>query len=99
MNHGLAPNIVTRINKILTDYTAVEAAVLYGSRAKGNFKPGSDVDLSLKGEIDFSTLLRISHALDDANMPYRVDVNVFNLLQDADLIDHINRRGVVPYQR
>ena len=47
MNHGLSATVVAAINRVLARCPEVERAVLYGSRAKGNFKPGSDIDLTL----------------------------------------------------
>ena len=46
-NHGLTDATVAQIHEVFARHPEVEKAVLYGSRAKGNFKPGSDVDLTL----------------------------------------------------
>ena len=47
MNHGLTSGTVDRIRSVLARFPQVEKAVLYGSRAKGNYKRGSDIDLTL----------------------------------------------------
>ena len=49
MKYGLPERTVVQICAVLAQYPAVERAVLYGSRAKGNYKPGSDIDLTLYG--------------------------------------------------
>jgi predicted nucleotidyltransferase len=49
MKYGLPDQTVNQICALLAQYPAVERAVLYGSRAKGNYKPGSDIDLTLHG--------------------------------------------------
>mgnify|MGYP000635613206 CR=1 FL=1 len=100
MNHGLSDATVRKIHGVLAGFPQVEKALLYGSRAKGTFKPGSDIDLTLFGtELDFSLLARIDAALDDLLLPYEIDLSVFSDLKQPDLLDHIRRVGVVLYER
>ncbi|MDE6070687.1 MAG: nucleotidyltransferase domain-containing protein, partial [Alistipes sp.] len=74
--------------------------VLYGSRAKGDFRPFSDVDLVLVGEkLNRADLRRIILALDDSPLPYRFDVSIFHDLSNPDLIAHIERVGIVLYRK
>ena len=66
MNHGLTSETVDRIRSVLARFPQVEKAVLYGSRAKGNYKRGSDIDLTLFGSgLNASVLSQISSRLDD----------------------------------
>ncbi|WP_169434499.1 nucleotidyltransferase family protein [Marinobacterium rhizophilum] len=75
-------------------------AILYGSRAKGNFKPGSDVDLTLEGaELSVQVLNEVAWALDDLLLPYQIDLSILEQIYNQDLIDHINREGVRLYTR
>ena len=78
---------------------AIQKAVLYGSRAKGNFKNYSDIDLTLQGE-DLSPhlLADIAEALDELLLPYSIDLSIFEQLNHAALTTHIERVGVVFYQ-
>jgi predicted nucleotidyltransferase len=100
MNHGLSDSTVGSIQEVLAGFPQVEKAVLYGSRAKGTFRPGSDIDLTLFGpELTFSLLARIDEALDDLLLPYEIDLSVFSDLQHPDLIDHIQRVGVALYEK
>jgi uncharacterized protein len=100
MNHGLSEATVKKIQDVLAGFPQVEKAVLYGSRAKGTFKPGSDIDLTLFGsELSFSLLARIDVALDDLLLPYEMDLSVFNDLKHPALLDHIRRVGVVLYEK
>ena len=46
VNHGFSDEAIERIRGVLGQCDAVDSAVLYGSHAKGTFKPGSDVDLT-----------------------------------------------------
>ena len=61
MRFGLKEEAIQAINKVFVNHPEVEKALLYGSRAKGNYKPASDIDLTLMGDgIDLSTLNKIS---------------------------------------
>jgi predicted nucleotidyltransferase len=78
----------------------VEKAVLYGSRAKGTARSGSDIDLVLFGnEVDQETVDRIAVALDDLLLPYQFDLSIFSRISHADLLDHIQRVGVLFYEK
>ena len=91
---GLSENAMAQIKAVLSGYPAIERAVIYGSRAKGNHKPGSDIDLTLIGQrITEAELLALENRLDDLLLPYTFDISRFETLQNAQLIDHINRIG------
>lgn len=99
-NTGLREEEVNAINRILSATAGVEKAVLYGSRAKGNYRPGSDIDLVLKGEqLNHNDLLAIEIALDNLLLPYEIDLSLFHHIDNADLIAHIDRVGKVVFQR
>jgi uncharacterized protein len=74
--------------------------LIYGSRAMGNYRPASDIDLTLKGKgIDLSLQTEIEFALDDLMLPYRFDLTVFDQVTNPEFIDHINRVGKSFYRR
>ena len=100
MNHGLTSETVDRIRSVLARFPEVEKAVLYGSRAKGNYKRGSDIDLTLFGSgLNASILAQIGSALDDLLLPHKIDVSIFAKISHSDLIDHIRRVGLVFYEK
>jgi predicted nucleotidyltransferase len=100
MNHGLSATTLTAIRQVLSGHPEVERAILYGSRAKGNFKVGSDIDLVLVGAgLDHRLLLKVDEELDDRLLPYVFDLSLFSDLSNPDLIDHVGRIGVVLYER
>ena len=100
MNHGLSDATVKKIQAVLAGFPEVEKAVLYGSRAKGAFKPGSDIDLTLCGpELSFRLLARIDTALDDLLLPYEMDLSLMSSITHPALLDHIRRVGVVLYEK
>ena len=98
--HGLTGETVAQIHEVFARFPEVEKAVLYGSRAKGNYKPGSDVDLTLMGARVTSKILgQIRSELEDGLLPYTFDISIFSQLEQADLIEHIRRVGVVFYEK
>ena len=100
MSHGLSANTVDRIVTVLSRHPEIEKAVLYGSRAKGNYRTGSDIDLTLFGpQLNHSLLARIDDELDDVLLPYKIDLSIFTNLTHPELIEHIQRVGVVFYER
>lgn len=100
MEFGLNHKIMQEIITILTSNPKVEKVLLYGSRAKGNFKVGSDIDLTLKGfDLNIQDLNNLYIKLDELYLPYSFDISIFENLDNKDLIDHINRVGIVIYDR
>lgn len=100
MNHGLPEKTVGILRRILADFPAVEKAVIYGSRAKGNFKPGSDIDLTLFGDgLNPDLLDEIAFRLEESSIPYMVDLSIFARLENAKLREHIERVGKLFYER
>ena len=100
MKYGLKGSTLKRIIDIFANYSKIEKVLLYGSRAKGNYKEGSDIDLALIGEeISIRDLNRILLELDELYLPYSFDLVIFDRIENNDLIDHINRVGIIIYQR
>ena len=100
MKYGLDDFVIEKICSVLAQYPSVHKAVLYGSRAKGNYKTGSDIDLCLVGQdLDQTFLYRIEELLDELLLPYTFDLSIYGNLSNQDLIDHIDRVGVVLYQK
>ena len=99
MRFGLSDNDIKQINRIFNQYPEIEKVIIYGSRAKGNFRDGSDIDLTLIGEgVNLSMLLKIEEEIDDLLLPYTTDLSIFPKIDNPDLIDHINRVGNIFYK-
>jgi predicted nucleotidyltransferase len=100
MRFGLKDEVVASIIAILRQHDEVEDALIYGSRALGNFKANSDIDISLKGaDVNLQTLAMVSHKLDDLLLPVTFDLSVFRTIRNPELIDHINRVGISLYSK
>ncbi len=100
MKYGLKEDILKDIIAIFAKYSKIQKVLLYGSRAKGNYKNGSDIDLTLVGNnIGLQDLNKILLELDELYLPYRFDLSIFERLKNEDLVDHINRVGIVIYEK
>jgi predicted nucleotidyltransferase len=100
MKYGLPDTAIEKINAVFASFPAVERVVLYGSRAKGNYKPGSDIDLTMYGTALNTALCGdIADKLDELLLPYMIDLSVFAELKHPDLEAHIGRVGVVFYEQ
>lgn len=100
MKYGLPEAAVQKIGAILRRYPQVEKAILYGSRAKGNYKNGSDIDLTLRGRgLTLNVLYKIMNELDDLLLPYIIDLSILDKISDPDVIEHIQRVGVTFYEK
>ena len=96
---GLETMEMDKIIMSIASIDGVDKAVIYGSRAKGNYKPFSDVDISLVGKsLSYSDLLRLHSIIDDLLLPYEIDLNIFDLIQNENLKEHILRCGRVIYE-
>jgi predicted nucleotidyltransferase len=100
MRYGLEEKDIEKLCTLFTQYTEIEKVILYGSRAKGTHKPFSDVDITLVGsDIKMELLTLLSLEIDELLLPYSFDISIFGRLNNAELIEHIQRRGVVLYEK
>ena len=100
MKYGLSDTTIEKINAVFASFPAVNKVVLYGSRAKGSYKPGSDIDLTMHGAGLTSGLCgTMADKLDELLLPYMIDLSVFAELKHPELEAHIQRVGVVFYER
>jgi predicted nucleotidyltransferase len=99
MKFGLKEYNIIKINQIFAQNKKIEKVLLYGSRAIGNYKEGSDIDLTIIGNIEFQELQRIINDLDDLLLPYKFDISIFSDINNKDLIDHIKRVGIIFYKK
>ena len=94
--YGLKLDVITKIQDVFIRFKEVDRVVIYGSRAMGNYKNGSDIDIVIfvKPKVAASVLLtRISEALDDLNLVYSFDLSFYDDISNLDLIEHIKRVG------
>lgn len=101
MRFGLSEVDLQKILFIIASNYKVKKAFIFGSRAKGNYKNGSDVDIALSGiNIDLNDISKIASTLnEETNMPYMFDVLNYDKLSNTDLITHIDTIGIQIYSR
>jgi predicted nucleotidyltransferase len=94
--YGLKPEIIKAIHEVFVDFPEVTKVILYGSRAMGNFRKGSDIDLTLIEEgMSFERFLALENKLDDLLLPWKIDISRMQKITNRGLIDHIDRVGKV----
>ena len=97
--YGLPPHTLAVIISVLAQYPAIQSAIIYGSRAKGNYRPNSDIDLTLHAPgLSWQDQTRLEDALDDLLLPYKIDLSLYHQLTNPDLIAQIQQHGIVCYR-
>lgn len=98
---GLNEEIMENIIDIIKQYSEVEKAVIFGSRARGDYKKASDIDIALFGENLTHTInTKIFYKLDELYMPYKIDLINFNTLSKENKIrENILKEGVEIYAK
>ncbi len=101
MYYGLKDKDKNYLIQTIQGFNEIDKVVIFGSRAKGNYKTGSDVDLAVYGaDVTFDVVARLHAKLEDESpMPYFFDVIDVNHLDNQDLKSHIERVGKVIFQR
>jgi predicted nucleotidyltransferase len=95
MLYGLKEEEIEKIKKILEKEPKIKEVIIFGSRAKGSYKNGSDIDLALKGyNINHNDILKLYNHLDDLNLPYTFDLLIYEQIKDRDVIRHIDGVGI-----
>ena len=96
---GLKDSIIEDIKNILKKYPEVEKAVIFGSRARGDYRKGSDIDITLFGDkLTNSINTKIYYEIDDLYLIYKIDLINFNTLNEEDMLrKHILEEGVEIY--
>ena len=96
---GLTERDMKTIVSILSSHPVVSDVHLFGSRAKGNYRLGSDVDLAIMNKgVPGKTLLKICNDFEESNLPYRIDLIDHTQLNKKEFIHHIDRVGI-PFYR
>ncbi len=98
---GLSNETIALVQQVFSRFPAIEQVILYGSRAKGNYRPGSDIDLTIKTltSPDTKLLFDVVEALDALDLAYGFDISFFIHIENENLLDHINRVGVEWYNK
>ncbi|WP_320113074.1 nucleotidyltransferase domain-containing protein [Draconibacterium orientale] len=100
MPYGLSDKNLIQLKQLFARYNNIREVILYGSRAKGNYSEGSDIDLTISGDkLDFSVIQQINTDIDQLNLPWLFDISDYKSINNKELIDHINRTGITIYKK
>ena len=99
MDTGLSPKTIHALEGVFKQFDAIDKVVLYGSRALGTHKPGSDIDLALFGKnVTPDLIASIAILIDDLLLPYTLDLTAYDLIDNVALREHIDRVGLELFQ-
>ena len=87
------------IVSLFSNIDGLSSVILFGSRAKGNFRNGSDIDLCLKETIPPHVLSKIQEAYENLYLPWKLDVILWENVENEDLKEHIKRVGIEVYPK
>ena len=94
MRFGLSDTVITELQDVFRRHANIEKVLIFGSRSKGNYRAGSDIDLAVVGkDIDYNLLLTIQCEIDDLEMLYSIDLLDYQKQKGTPIGDHIDRVG------
>lgn len=98
--YGLGEDNLAKIVEAIAQDTAIRRAVIYGSRAKGNYRANSDIDLTLEGDgLGITNLARLDGRLDDLLLPWQFDLSIKRRITNEALVMEIDKYGKVIYHK
>jgi predicted nucleotidyltransferase len=99
MKFGLSDTVIKELQDVFRRYANIEKVLIFGSRSKGNYRAGSDIDLAVIGkDIDYNQLLNILCEIDDLELLYSVDLLDYQKKKGTPIGDHIDRVGQIFYE-
>lgn len=96
---GIYPKNYQEIQRIIENCLSIDEVIIYGSRAKGNYREGSDIDITILGEPNKYDMNKLWHDLDDSYIPYKFDISIYKDLKSDSLKEQIQRVGKTFYKR
>jgi type I restriction enzyme S subunit len=100
MKFGLEQHIIDKLIAVFEQHSKVDKAFVFGSRAKGNYRPDSDIDITIKGqELNTDDIIAMSVAFEEKGITHKVDLINYDTIKEPDLKDHIDRVGIELYSR
>mgnify|MGYP006302712279 CR=1 FL=1 len=97
MKFGLSDKVINALISVFEEFPVVKKAIIFGSRAAGDQKPGSDIDLALSGALNFETLMKIKAKIEELNLPYNVDLHDYSKIKKLSLKNEIDESGRIFY--
>ena len=96
VDFGLPSHALEGLKDVFYSHPAIQSVTVYGSRAKGNYRHNSDIDIMLNApDMTWGEFHRVEQEIDDLLLPWKVDLALLHHIENADLLDHVERVGVV----
>lgn len=100
MKFGLSASVVERLQRVFAENAKIDKAIVFGSRAKGNYKEGSDLDITIQGkDLNFNDTIQLCRQLEELDLPYRIDLLNYHTIAEPALKEHIDRVGIELFSR
>lgn len=98
--YGLLESDLNGLISVFKRNQKINKIILFGSRAKGNFENGSDIDITLVGiELKLDDILNAKIEIEKLSLPYKFDIILFDRIKEVELLEHIERVGIILYER
>ena len=99
MRFGLSDTVIKELQDVFRRHENIKKVLIFGSRSKGNYRAGSDIDLAVIGhDIDYNQLLDILCDIEDLELLYSVDLLDYEKKKGTPIGDHIDRVGQTFYE-
>ena len=99
MKFGLSDTVIKELQDVFRRYANIEKVLIFGSRSKGDYRAGSDIDLAVIGkDIDYRLLLNLQCDIEDLELLYSIDLLDYQKKKGTPIGDHIDRVGQVFYE-
>ena len=88
---GLTGRDMKTLFNIFEKYPVVKKIFIYGSRATGNYKQGSDIDLAIMNACKEELFIcKMKCEIEESSIPFAVDIANYNAIKHCELKDHID---------
>lgn len=100
MMYGLSDNVISELQGVFRQFAHIREVRIFGSRAKGNYTDGSDIDLAVVCDrvIPFAEMMDINVRIDDLGLLYKVDLLDYKKYEDTPIGEHVRRVGKLFYK-
>ena|SRR3990167_4712133 len=96
--YGLPKKAIQALRQLFQKHQKIQTIILYGSRAKGTFRTGSDIDLCMVApSMSLRERLSIENEIDDLLLPWKIDLSLRHEIDSPELLAHLERVGVKIY--
>jgi len=100
MKFGLEELLLDKIVSIIGRNEKIKRIVIFGSRARGDFKPASDIDIALyaSGSLTSEELNSIRSQIDEIDCIYKFDIVDVNRLEKKAMVENIKNEGITIFE-